>query len=151
MKTRKQLIEEIISSMHAVRQQILSLWLSSKTYNDKPAESHITSSQWMVLVTVMKNKDINITNLATSQGISTSAATQLVDQLVEKGYLLRAANSEDRRILSLSLTKKAEKNINEMRSKRAIIFKGIFDNLTDKELEQFASLNKKIADNLLKK
>lgn len=151
MKTRKQLIEEIISSMHAVRQQIFSLWLSSKTYNDKTAESHITSSQWMVLVTVMKNKDINITNLATSQGISTSAATQLVDQLVEKGYLLRAANSEDRRILSLSLTKKAEKNINEMRSKRAIIFKGIFDNLTDKELEQFASLNKKIADDLLKK
>lgn len=153
MKTRKQYIEGITEDMQIIRRKLVAQW-SAKPYklgDDKNLRIKITSSQWSALAIVMRHEKINITELAEMLGVTASAATQLVDQLVVKGYLVREDKVSDRRTLSLSLSNLCKKKISEMRAKHTDQFKYMFDVLSDKELEQYDSLNKKIIERILEK
>lgn len=152
MKTRKQYIEEIMRNMHAIRGKFVAKWRSKSNKQNMGFGfgAKITSSQWMALATVMRNENISMTGLAESLGISTSAATQLVDELVGNGYLLRVGKSDDRRALSLTLSATCKKKIGDMKTKHAKQFEHMFDALTDNELKQYAMLNKKIVESILK-
>ena len=154
MRTRKQLIEEIMGNMHAIRRKFASQWLTKTAKPDHSAKdnkAHITSSQWMALAAVMRKENVSITELAETLGVTASAATQLVDELVTKGYLMREDKTGDRRSLSLSLSDKCKKKFSDMKTKHLDRFMCMFDALTNKELEQYAAFNKKIAESILKK
>ena len=151
MKTRKQYIEEIIRNLHAIRGKFAARWRSKSNKQNIGFGAKITSSQWMALATVMRNENISMTGLAESLGISTSAATQLVDELVGKGYLVRTGKPDDRRALSLTLSAICKKKIGDMKTKHAKRFEHMFDALTDDELKQYATLNKKITESIFKK
>jgi len=144
---RKQYIEEIIGDIQVIRRKFAAQW---------PTKSHtqnitITASQWGALVIVMHHEKLNITELAEMLGVTASAATQLINQLVAKGYVVREGKVGDRRTLSLSPSDLCKKKIGEMKAKRMDQFKYMFDVLTDKELEQYAKLNKKIIGGILEK
>ena len=105
----------------------------------------------MALAAVMRKENVSITELAETLGVTASATTQLVDELVIKGYLMREDKTGDRRTLSLSLSDKCKKKFGDMKTKHIDRFMRMFDALTDKELEQYAAFNKKIAESILKK
>jgi MarR family transcriptional regulator, organic hydroperoxide resistance regulator len=154
MKTRKQFTEEIMGNMHSIGRKFALGWLdkSDKTIkSDRDEGAHITSSQWMALAIVMRKRNLNITELAETLGVTASAATQLVDELVTKGYLVREDKTGDRRMLLLSLSNKCKKKIGDMKARKMDRFAHIFDALTTKELEKYANLNKKIAESIFKK
>lgn len=135
---REQFIEEILHSLHAIRNITKTRALHLGHQN------HITHSQWFVLSMIQHFKKRSIKDIAEAMDMSSSAATQLVDGLVQSGYVIRQEDPKDRRSVQLELSSKGKKHIVATKKKRINEMAGIFDALTDKELEEFVRLHKKI-------
>lgn len=138
MSTRKQLIEEILHSFHAIR-NITKTKAASLGH-----QNHITHSQWFVLTMIEYFKKAKVKDIAQSMEMSSSAATQLVNGLVRAGYVTRKEDPKDRRLVQLELSPKGKKHIDATKEKRIAEMAEIFDALTDKELDEFVRLHKKI-------
>ena len=149
MSNRKQHIENIIRNMHAIRRKLMAIH-GAKSPFMKFQKTPITLSQWPVLVTLMEKDRVGVKEIAESLGITSSASTQLVDGLVKNGYLVRESDANDRRALLLRLSDKHRRKMSEIRATAMKRFNHMFDALSDNELIQYAKLNKKITDNILK-
>ncbi|MBM3701303.1 MAG: MarR family transcriptional regulator [Actinobacteria bacterium] len=107
-------------------------------------EMGITHAQMIVLRIIQNNENMHLKEIATILGTSSSAATQIVNGLVKKGYLVRKRNQLDRRILKLALTDKALAQIASIKSKSFSDLYALFDALSDTELIQYRELSAKI-------
>ncbi|OGY52048.1 MAG: hypothetical protein A3J59_03985 [Candidatus Buchananbacteria bacterium RIFCSPHIGHO2_02_FULL_56_16] len=138
MANRKKMIEEIMATFHAMRNK-MHVTLMQSGHRDS-----ITHSQLFVLAIIEKCHDIGIKEISKKLNISSSAATQLVDGLVENGYVVRKADAADRRALQLELSAKGRTHVAELKNKRLEMVTALFDALSDQELETYLRLHKKI-------
>ncbi len=76
--------------------------------------SGLPPSQWVVLYLVHGQPGMGVKDIAEMIGITSSAATQLVNGLSKKGLVVRKTNTKDRRALQLYLSPKAKKQIETM-------------------------------------
>ena len=136
---RKKLIEEIMANINAMRNKMHVKIMQSGSKN------MITHSQWFVLCLIQQHKNMGIKEISKMLSITSSATTQLVDGLVESGYVERKINNSDRRSLQLVLSKKGQKSIIEMKIEYAKSMETLFKALTDQELETYNILHKKIS------
>src|SRR3989344_592247 len=141
MSTRVNLSGDLLHSFHNIRNITKAKSLHSGHKN------HITHSQWFVLTMIEHFKKRNIKNIAQALEMSSSAVTQLVDPLVQAGYVIRQEDRQDRRLVQLELSPKGKKHIAVSKGKRIAEMAGLFDALTDKELEEFVRLHKKVTSN----
>jgi len=144
MESRKKIIEEILASIHAMKNK-----MHVKIANHKK-QSPVTHSQWIVLSIIETHKNLGIKEISEMLGITSSATTQLVDALSENGYVQRKISKNDRRSLQLCLSKKEQKSIKKMNAHYIATMKKMFDALTDSELEAYRALHKKILSNIPK-
>jgi DNA-binding MarR family transcriptional regulator len=135
MARRNSIIKNIFENLYIIRQRIAS------DMNLPLNEMPLTYSQWQVLNHVAKNKSINIKDLAGLLDITSSAATQIVDGLVNKGLLTRRRSIKDRRVLEITLSKKS---IMHMKKSMKTIFP-IFDVLDDAQLNDYCHMTAKLA------
>jgi DNA-binding MarR family transcriptional regulator len=142
MTNRKKIIEDLLQNMHAMRHKLMIGYTANR-------EMVITPSQGFVLRFVAKNSSANVKAVTQALNTTSSATTQLVDGLVEKGYLIRRVDSKDKRITTLLLSLKAKKLFKEFEEKSLQKMTTLFDVFTDRELTQYATLNKKITDNII--
>jgi len=142
---RKPQIENLVKSFRAVHHTIVRV---SQSFS---AELKITYTQFVLLVIVNENEGISIKDLAHIMGMTSSAATQQVDNLVKKGYLIRRGSLEDRRTLELSLSEEIRKQLNATKEQALERLDATFAALTDAEFLIFCRLNEKIAGRLLEK
>lgn len=144
MVHRKKIIEEVLHNMHIMKHKLVV------TYHNKK-EITITPSQGFVLRFVAENNTTNVGAIARALHITSSAATQLIDCLVDKGYLIRKNHPHDRRVSTLSLSTKANRLFNEFKEQSLEKMTELLGILSDKELVQYATLNKKIIENIIHK
>ena len=142
MENRKKIVEEITEALYSIRRKIAS------EMHHVSDEMQITHPQWIVLHHVKKSGMINIKDLANLLEITSSAATQIVDGLVKKEFLLRKRNKEDRRILNIELSNKAISKFNSIKSASFNTLSALFDVLDDEELQKYHGLNNKIASKI---
>jgi Transcriptional regulators len=69
-------------------------------------EMGICGSQLLILLDAREHPGTGLTELCGRTGLKKSAASKLVDALVEKGYLQRAEAAGDRRALALEVDRK---------------------------------------------
>ncbi len=143
MLDRAKLVEELIESIHAIKHKFV---LDSQSF---PDENQITFSQLVVLRIASQYDGIGIKEIAGKLGITSSAATQLVDRLAKKGYLKREGSLEDRRALKIGLSDKGEGKINALRMRSLEKLSSVFDVFDDAELAKYCELNKKVVNNIL--
>lgn len=67
-------------------------------------EQTFSFSQVMVLAALLQQRELKMTGLANSLGLSKANATGLVDRLVKRGMVVRHRPEEDRRVVYVSLT-----------------------------------------------
>lgn len=137
---RRQLTEKLFESFHAIKLRIASDFAGTP--------SAITLSQSLVLGFVEKRKGAGIGAIAEHLGITSSAATQLVNGLVAKGYLVRRKNPEDRRELAVALSATGRKKTAAMKKERLRKMKLLFKALDEGEIREYYRLNKKIAESI---
>ena len=138
---RDQIISEIMASINAMKNKLHARTMSLGHTKGIP------HSQWFVLCLIERCPDMGIKEISGMLGITSSATTQLVDELVKNGYVTRKTNSNDKRSLCICLSKKGQKNMAVMKKKYMDVMKRIFSSLSDKELETYNNLHKKILSN----
>ncbi len=147
MTTRKQNTESIVDGMNALRRKMMANYLK----HSKIGAMDITPSQLAVITIIMEKEKVGVKELALTLGITSSAATQLVEALVTKGYVLKKSDVKDRRALFLQIPPKVKQKMLATKNKMTEQLAHMFDTLSDAELAQFAKLNKKIVNQLLNK
>jgi DNA-binding MarR family transcriptional regulator len=140
MKDRKQKIEALLTGFRALRRGTA---FGSAGSAKGP---RITPAQWGVLMHVEQQGKSTVKDLSQNFKISSSASTQLVNGLVRSGYLTRTASAEDRRIVTLALSKKSKKQIETMKQQILQKFLKLFEVLNDKEFDTYLALNKKLVN-----
>ncbi len=145
MNDRRKLIEKIIENIHVIKHEIIA------GIHFFFADIQITHSQWLVLHLVKRNGTISIKDLANLLDTTSSAATQIVNGLVNKGLLLRKRNPDDRRTLKIELSEKFKNQFDSIKNKSFKTLSLLFDVLDDDELLKYCELNDKIAGKILLK
>lgn len=140
---RKEITENIINSIFALRRAF------SSELHFIVNEIHITYTQWLVLSAVKHNKNISIKDLGGILGITSSAATQIVDGLVKKEILVRKRNPRDRRYIKLDLSEKSKAHFKNIKVNHIKAFMSLFNVLDDNEILKYEELTQKVAENAL--
>lgn len=143
MIQRKKQIEKLLEDFQVMKRKMIA------GASSHLKSTHITASQWLVLQYLRKNEKVTIKEIAKALSMTSSAATQLVESLVQKGYVIRKTSSDDKRALSLSLSGKSKKRMETLRRKRIQDMEHVFDVLTDKEFESYYYLLNKITESLV--
>jgi DNA-binding MarR family transcriptional regulator len=95
---RQQLLQTYVRSLH----RFMRLMGSQVLCTD--GQPKIPKSQLVVLYVLLEDKKLSVKDIATNLSISSSAATQLVEHLVQTGLVERAEDSNDRRAVYVQLT-----------------------------------------------
>ena len=135
MTKRAEVIGNIFENIYIIRQRIAS------SMNLPLKHIPLTYSQWQALNHVRKQKKVSIKQLAALLDVTSSAATQIVDGLVKKDFLVRERSREDRRVQKISLSKRSFVQMEESMEKIC----PIFDVLDDDELGEYRRLTEKLA------
>lgn len=135
---RNQQIEELTRNFESIKRRLVA------GFQPLIGKMDITPAQVQLLFVIKHHENCGITEIAAHLGISKSAATQLVDALVERGYLHRQADESDHRALKISISQKSRLKIQLV--KRRIMKKvgKIFEVLDDDDLETFVKISRKI-------
>ena len=145
MATRKQKVEELLADLQSLRRTMVFRMPISATM------PRVTPSQWGVLMLIEQQGSGTVKDLARALGVTSSAATQLVDGLVSSRYLMRKPSAEDRRTIQLTLSQKSKTQVEKMKKQALQKFLKLFEVLNDKEFDQYLLLNKKIVEKFSKK
>ena len=68
----------------------------------------VTLTQFRALTMIVRHGPVPATTLARLVGVAPSSATRMCDRLVRDGLLARRTSIEDRRVVTLSLTRQGE-------------------------------------------
>ena len=125
--------------------------MQAKALHYSGRQNRVTYSQWFVLGIIELGKNASIKDIAKMLGMTSSAATQLVDGLVQSGYVLRQDNPKDRRAVQLALAAKGVKQFAAMKEERMNEMARLFEALSESELQTYLRLHKKITSKFLEK
>jgi len=104
----------------------------------------LTVVQMQVLLSVMAHQPVTIKRLAELRNITSSAATQAVDILVNKGFLTREQDENDRRSTLISLSPEYQQRVSDFMQNVGSNFDAVFKMLNNKEIADLAQLCEKI-------
>ena len=145
MINRKQKVKELLEGFHSLKRTMI--FRAPRTIKIP----RITPSQWGVLMFVEQNGKSSVKDVAKVLGITSSAATQLINGLVESAYIRREISKNDRRATTLTLSNRTKTQVGKMKKEGLKKFLEFFEVLNDKEFNQYILLNKKIVEKFLEK
>lgn len=82
--------------------------------SDAFADRDISFMQWIVLMKLREGAAMTASDLCREMRHDTGALTRLLDQLEERGYIVRERSKEDRRVVQLQLTPAGRKQATEL-------------------------------------
>lgn len=104
----------------------------------------LPSSQWFAMGIIMRNGEATVREIREALAITSSAATQLVNQLVKHGYVEKRPDPLDRRSQHIRLSPKAHAVMASMKAVKLSQIADILSVLSESEFKTFAKLHKKI-------
>lgn len=118
---------------------------------DDFASSHgpPTVSQVRAVLYLFDHESVPVGELAEALELSRSAATELIDRLVERGMVTRAPNAEDRRQVMVTLTPKAREKSRHVQTVRLERLIRVISSLEPDERQGFVHGMMRLADELL--
>lgn len=88
-----------------------------------------TYAQCHVIWETAQEQKISVNELAARLNISKSAVSRTVEDLVNKGYLQRTPNPDDRRYVDIELTQNGERSFKEIELNSRRYFEAILENI----------------------
>lgn len=119
--------------------EAVHLWMgavmhnSLQTVGDYTRRHGLSFSQIRTLFMVNHHRMDGLNHLGHKLGITNAAASQMLDRLVQGGYVSRSENSEDRRAISIDLTEKGRAVVQEAMEQRSRWILMLADNMTSEE------------------
>lgn len=141
--SRKQLLEKIASNMGELHRCVA-------TSRDGFLAQFELSRPQMELLFSIKHEARSTGELAKLFNITSSAISQMVDQLERKALVERFRDHEDRRITYVKLAPEARKEFNSFRDKFILRLSERFNSITNSELETLLKITTKTLNHLEK-
>ena len=88
-------------------------------------------------------------DIAEYRMLSKGNVSQSVEALIQKGYLERFPDSEDRRRIHLSLTAHASEIVRQIDEIKRDFYQALAEGLTESEIKQYQAITDKITENVL--
>jgi DNA-binding MarR family transcriptional regulator len=117
-------VEELALRLAGDLEQVLGLFRSLV----QPSALSMTASA--TLATLERNGPCRLTALATREGVTQPAMTQLVSRLQDAGLVCREADPADGRVVRVSITDAGKSMLARRRAKRAEGLAGVLDRLS---------------------
>ncbi len=130
----RQFIWDVIS-INTHLEEIRSIWAQSLD---------ITCPQWLILMAVNdldQGKGISVREVSTKLHVDPSFVTTQTKNLEKHGFMRRVASKEDARVVLMSLTDKAHKQIANLYSRQVVADNLVFSDFSD---QSFRELNAKL-------
>lgn len=107
----------------------------------------IVPSHGDIIVCLLKDEELTLTEIANSINRDRSTVTTLVDKLTKLGYVASRKNPEDRRSSLVFLTQKGKELESGFIEISCKLYEIEYKNISDEEKEVFRSVLTKIHDN----
>jgi DNA-binding MarR family transcriptional regulator len=105
-------------------------------------ESGLSMSQLGALFQIRRRGSSGVTDLGDDLGVTSSAASQMLERLVQQGLILRSEDPSDRRVKQVVLTEKGRQVLQESIRARQSWLSDLAEILSDSEKEEIiAALN----------
>ncbi|MFD2202169.1 MarR family winged helix-turn-helix transcriptional regulator [Shivajiella indica] len=114
----------------------------------KLGDFDLTVDQWLVLKNLSENELLSQSELAQLVFKDQPTLTRIIDLLTKKGYVERVPHPMDRRSFQLHLTESGTIKVNELKPKVASIREKAWENLNEKDFEEFKRILNTIYFNL---
>ena len=111
-------------------------------------KTKITMPQFFVLEFLYRSGESKMSRIAKFINVSTAAITGIVERLVRDGYVIRASDPKDRRIVMIRLTAKGTKAVKDIMEKRKEVTMKIFGVISQEEREQYLNILSHIREHL---
>ncbi|WP_294407950.1 MarR family transcriptional regulator [uncultured Ruminococcus sp.] len=110
----------------------------------------ITRTQQIIMLSLSLCGTLTMSKLAAKINTSNEQATRAVAQLVDKGFIVRMHNPENRRVINIKLTEEAEIFFNKMKAEIIDDLIEKFSCLSNEEMEEFSRSLENVSDVLKK-
>lgn len=107
--------------------------------------------QTELLYILSRTKDMTIKDIAAAMYITSSAATQMVENLVGQGLLERIDDPNDRRVVKVRLTPAGKKQFGAFKKTHIHRLDGILKNLSNEEMKYIIHIRNKALGRIAKK
>ncbi len=115
------------------------------------SSGHITLPQFFILNMLDRQEELRMTDIARSLGVTTAAATGIVDRLVKSSYVQRVYDSDDRRIIKIRLSPKGRELVQRVnKSKRQNIIE-VFGKIPSEDRDSFLKILMKVHEIVTRK
>jgi DNA-binding MarR family transcriptional regulator len=120
----------------------VSMQRSMRDFMGYARESGLSMSQLGALFQIRRRGSSGVTDLGDDLGVTSSAASQMLERLVQQGLILRSEDPSDRRVKQIALTDKGILVLQESIRARQGWLSDLADALSDAEKEAIiAALN----------
>jgi len=108
--------------------------------------SEISFTQWIVLALVSSGIATTCAELSRNMDHNSGAMTRVIDQLEERGLLVRRRDNDDRRVSNLSITEAGSQTVHELVGRVVDIWNDILGDFDHDEITRLiATLSKLLA------
>ncbi len=108
----------------------------------------LTMPQMIVLNMLDRHGESKMTDLAHFINVTTAAMTGVVDRLVRDGYVRRASDPKDRRIIRTALTAKGKRLVDDIAKERKRMMVKVFGMISQAEREAYLNILTHIQEHL---
>ncbi|WP_438433031.1 MarR family winged helix-turn-helix transcriptional regulator [Gorillibacterium sp. sgz500922] len=95
----------------------------------------LNQTQFKVLFTLFKNGPLNVSQLACSLTLSSAAITGVTDHLLADGYVEKERDGSDRRMVTITLSEKGRKTVQEILETQREAIESRFEVLPEEDIE----------------
>lgn len=106
------------------------------------------SSQSRIMNMLDQDGPQKMSAIANALHITAGAVTTASTILIEKGYITRLRNDNDRRVIHLSLTKQGKETLADLQKEGRKMMEFVFKDSSDNELEKMNKIFKRASTNL---
>lgn len=134
--------KEILHNAFAVKKAYDSVW--------EPVMSRfsLTRVEIDVIAFLRTNPELDTSRcIVDYRMIAKSHVSKAVDSLMERGFITRTQDSDDKRLIHLRLTQKADEAADEIGKVQEEFAGSLSDGITEEERERFLAIASKIAAN----
>jgi DNA-binding MarR family transcriptional regulator len=113
--------------------------------SDVSFDHTLSRSQREVVMLIHEQQSVSIKDIATHLELTSSAATQLVDALVEKDILSRKEKPADRRVVEVTFADTFASHMANLKKNKTQIISELFIDVTQEEIETISRVAEKIS------
>lgn len=123
--------------------------LMRQAFNEAVAEQGLFSGQEDIILTLVMNEGLTLSELSKILDVSNATASVSVKRMEKSGFIMKKPDKSDARITRLYPTEKAKATTDKIKSHMDEMEKRIKTNMTETEAEQLSMLLESAIQNLL--